>query len=145
MLPALEILIMLRRSNRQTELRFFLVLALQRGERDPQEPHRLGKRHLVLQQRDRQAFEVAAARNRNGYGPAAGDDLEVVELHLQGHGPAPRAFSSQCRQTLSISGCSSAAIASNSMRSLENVFSAPTDFRIRFAWTSRLSTPLDIQ
>ena len=54
-------------------------------------------------------------------------------------------LSSQWRQTLSISGCSSAAMASNSVRSLANVFSAPTDFRIRFARTSRLSTPLEIQ
>ena len=44
-------------------------------------------------------------------------------------------LSSQCRQTLSISGCSSATIASNSVRSLENVFSAPTDLRIRLART----------
>src|ERR1700722_11706989 len=54
-------------------------------------------------------------------------------------------LSSQCRQTLSINGCSSAAMASNSVRSLANVFSAPTDFRIRFARTSRLSTPREIQ
>src|ERR1700736_2197967 len=54
-------------------------------------------------------------------------------------------LSSQWRQTLSISGCSSAAMASNSVRSLENVFSAPTDLRILFERTSRLSTPLDIQ
>lgn len=54
-------------------------------------------------------------------------------------------FSSQCRQTLSIKGCSSDTIASNSATSVENVFSAPTDFRTRSALTSRLSTPLDIQ
>lgn len=47
-------------------------------------------------------------------------------------------FSAQCRQTFSISGCSSATKASNSTTSLENVFSAPTDFRIRLARTSRL-------
>jgi hypothetical protein len=41
-------------------------------------------------------------------------------------------LSSQCRQTLSTSGFSSDAISSNLVRSLENVFSAPTDFRIRF-------------
>jgi hypothetical protein len=52
---------------------------------------------------------------------------------------------SQCRQTLSISGSSSAAMASNSERSVENVFSAPTDFRIRFARTGRSSTPREIQ
>jgi bifunctional non-homologous end joining protein LigD len=54
-------------------------------------------------------------------------------------------LSSQCRQTLSISGCSSVTMASNSARSVANVFSAPTDFRIRFGRTSRLSTPLEIQ
>ena len=52
---------------------------------------------------------------------------------------------SQCRQTLSISGWSSTTMASNSVRSVENVFSAPTDFRTRLARTSRLSTPREIQ
>jgi len=36
-------------------------------------------------------------------------------------------------------------MASKSMRSFAKVFSAPTDFRIRFERTSRSSTPLDIQ
>ena len=54
-------------------------------------------------------------------------------------------LSSQCRQTLSISGCSSATIASNSVRSVKKVFSAPTDFRIWSARSSRLSTPREIQ
>jgi hypothetical protein len=54
-------------------------------------------------------------------------------------------LSSQCRQTLSISGWSSAIIASNSVRSAKKVFSAPIDFRILLARTSRLSTPLEIQ
>jgi hypothetical protein len=39
-------------------------------------------------------------------------------------------LSSQCRQTLSISGCNSDSMASNSVRSFEKVSSAPTDFRI---------------
>src|SRR4029077_20652784 len=52
---------------------------------------------------------------------------------------------SQWRQTLSISGWSSATMASRSVRSLENVFSAPTDFRIRLARTGRSSTPREIQ
>jgi hypothetical protein len=43
-------------------------------------------------------------------------------------------LSSQCRQTLSISGCSSDTIASNSVRSLEKVFSAPMDLRTRSAF-----------
>src|SRR5450631_283094 len=51
--------------------------------------------------------------------------------------PAP----SQYRQTLSMSGLSSTTMASKSVRSVENVFSAPTDLRIRSARTSRLSTP----
>ena len=54
-------------------------------------------------------------------------------------------LSSQCRHTLSISGCSSATIGSKSERSLKNVFSAPTDFRILLERTSRLSTPREIQ
>ena len=54
-------------------------------------------------------------------------------------------LSSQSRQTLSISGCNSASKRSNSVRSVEKVFSAPTDFRIRLARTSRLSMPLEIQ
>jgi hypothetical protein len=49
----------------------------------------------------------------------------------------------QCRQTLSISGCSSDSIGSNSVRSVAKVFSAPTDFRTRLALTSRSSTPRD--
>jgi hypothetical protein len=51
---------------------------------------------------------------------------------------------SQCRQTLSISGWSSAAITSNSVRSVKNVFSAPTDLRMRLARTGRSSMPREI-
>src|SRR6516165_5496858 len=52
---------------------------------------------------------------------------------------------SQCRQTLSISGSSSAVILSNAVRSDEKVLSAPTDFRIRLGRTGRSSTPREIQ
>jgi hypothetical protein len=52
---------------------------------------------------------------------------------------------SQCRKTLSISGCSSAAIGPNSVRSVAKVFSAPTDFRTRLARTGRSSTPREIE
>jgi hypothetical protein len=50
-------------------LRLFLIIALERRERDPEKPHGLGKRHLVLQQCDCQAFEVAAAGDRSGDRP----------------------------------------------------------------------------
>ncbi|MDA9506958.1 hypothetical protein XI09_20480 [Bradyrhizobium sp. CCBAU 11386] len=52
---------------------------------------------------------------------------------------------SQWRQTLSISGRNSAAVASKVVRSAENVFSAPMDLRIRLARTGRSSTPREIQ
>jgi hypothetical protein len=51
---------------------------------------------------------------------------------------------SQCLQTLSTNGFSSVAIASNSVRSLKNVFSAPTDLRIRLARTGRSSMHDDV-
>jgi hypothetical protein len=35
-------------------------------------------------------FQVAATCDRAGHRPATGDDFEVVELHLQRNGPAPR-------------------------------------------------------
>jgi hypothetical protein len=53
MLPALEILIMLRPSNRLTELRLGLRFALERGQRDSKKPDRLLNRHLVLKQGNR--------------------------------------------------------------------------------------------
>src|ERR1700686_4060416 len=79
-------------SDRQTELRLGLEFAVQRGQRDPQKPDWLGDRHLALQETDRQTFQFAAARDRDGYGFAARDDLEVIELHLQGHRAAARAL-----------------------------------------------------
>ena len=90
--------------------------------------------------------KVAAARYRDGDGPAARDDLEVVELHLQASPSVPacpclRNAARPCRSA----AASSTTMASKSVRSVENVFSAPTDFRIRSARTSRLSTPLEIQ
>lgn len=42
-----------------------------------------------MQQADRQAIEIVSARNRDGDGLAAGDDLEVEELDLQRDGPPP--------------------------------------------------------
>lgn len=47
MLPALDILIMRIALNREAELRFFPIVALQRGQRDSQKAHRLGDRHFV--------------------------------------------------------------------------------------------------
>src|SRR4051794_31263076 len=79
-------------SNRQIKLWLGLRVFLESGQRDSKKPDRLWNRYLVLKQCNRQAFEVAVTRNRDRYRPAAGDDLEVVELHLQGHGPTPRAF-----------------------------------------------------
>ena len=69
----------------------------------------------------RSVFMVAAARCTQIFDPPGSVTLWRL--------------SSQCRQTLSISGCSSASMGSNSVRSVEKVFSAPTDFRIR--WIDR--------
>jgi hypothetical protein len=52
--------------DRQVELRLVFIVTLQRRERDPQEADWLGKRHLVLEQGHRYAFELAAARDRSG-------------------------------------------------------------------------------
>src|SRR4051794_2007767 len=65
----------------------------------------------------------------------------ILSVTVRPRLPAP----SQYRQTLSMSGSSSRTMASKSVRSVENVFSAPTDLRIRSARTSRLSTPREIQ
>lgn len=48
MLPALDIPIMPIALNREGELRFFPIVALQRGQRDSQKAHRLRDQHLVL-------------------------------------------------------------------------------------------------
>jgi hypothetical protein len=50
MLPALEMVIMQAFSDRQAELRLFLVVALQRGERDTQQTNRFWERNFVLKQ-----------------------------------------------------------------------------------------------
>ena len=68
------------------------VVVLERRKRDSEEPDRPGDGHLVVQQRDGQLFEIAAARDRDGNGPAARDDLEIVELHLQRHRSTARSL-----------------------------------------------------
>ena len=57
-----------------------------------QKPYGFRHGYLVLKQGDREAFELASTRDCDGGRPAAGDDLEVVELHFQRHRPAPRAL-----------------------------------------------------
>jgi hypothetical protein len=78
-------------SDRQIELRLRLDFVLQRGQRDPQKPAGLGSGISFWSKATDRRFEVAAARHRDGNGPAPRDDLEVVELHLQRHRPSPAA------------------------------------------------------
>jgi hypothetical protein len=87
---------------------------------------------VVLQQTDRQFCEIMTARDKRRdrrarvmISKSANFTLSVT---VRPRVPAD----SQCRQIFSMSGLSTATRASKSVRSVENVFSAPTDFRMRW-------------
>ncbi|OKO78292.1 hypothetical protein AC630_19540 [Bradyrhizobium sp. AS23.2] len=121
----------------QIELRFDIVvsLGLQRGERHAQQADRLRKGISACSR------AIAKLSKSSRLDKTAGTDRFRVMISKSKNltlsvTVRPRLpVLSQWRQTLSISGRSSAAMASNVVRSAANVFSAPIDLWMRFART----------
>ena len=135
----------MRPSNGQAEFRLLSLFRRERRNGDTQEPNAFRDRKERFEQGVAELFELASRPDRHLTGAAAGDNLKVGELDLDRHGAAANAGA------LAVVAYLVDDLSKRVPRDFVgeeiggNVFSAPTDLRIRSARTGRSSTPREAQ